>query len=126
MDGRCVLAIECDWRIRKLIRANLEAVGLQVEEAVSGPHGLQLLGHCRPDLVLLDLDVPDQDTVHLLDALRLQSPDRTVAVVGLSAEPPGRGLLDRGQIPGCLQKPFSAEELMQQVRKALETVRDGE
>jgi CheY-like chemotaxis protein len=44
MMGRCVLAIEHDWRIRKLIRANLEAVGLVVREAVSEQHGLQLLG----------------------------------------------------------------------------------
>ena len=54
MDGQRVLTIECNWRIRKLIRANLEAMGLTVQDAVSGQHALQMLGQTKPDLILVD------------------------------------------------------------------------
>ena len=59
MEGQTVLAIEHDWRMRKLIRANLEALGVEVQEAVNGQHGLQLLRESQPNLILLDLDLPD-------------------------------------------------------------------
>ncbi len=66
MEGR-VLVIECEWRIRRLIRANLEALGLEVREAVSQQQGLELLGECRPDLILLDLELPGVDLPRLAD-----------------------------------------------------------
>ncbi len=119
MEGQCVLAVECDWRIRKLIRANLEAVGLTVREAVGGPHGLQLIGECRPDLILLDLDLPDMDAMHLLAAFQAQLEGKPVPVVAMCAEPPERSLLHHGQIVSCLQKPFSASVLLQRVQQAL-------
>ena len=73
MDGRYVLAIEHDWRMRKLIRANLEALGLRVREAVSGQHSLDLLAEGWPDLILLDLDLPETDADQLFERLRLRS-----------------------------------------------------
>lgn len=119
MRGQCVLAIECDWRIRKLIRANLEAVGLLVQEAVSGLHGLQMASDSRPDLILVDLDAPGMDALALLQALQSRFNDRSVPIVVMCAEPPGRYLLDQEPIVGCLQKPFSASVLLQQIQQAL-------
>jgi CheY-like chemotaxis protein len=126
MKGRYVLAIECDWRLRKLIRANLEAVGLIVREAVGGPHGLQMLGDSRPDLILLDLDLPDMDAWHLLGALGARFADRPVPIVALCTEPPDRRLLHHAQLAACLQKPFSASALLEQVQGALGSTSIGE
>jgi CheY-like chemotaxis protein len=120
MRGQYVLAIECDWRIRKLIRANLEAVGLLVREAVSGPHGLQIASNSRPDLILVDLDMPDMDAPALLDAFRLRFGDEPVPIVVMCADPPGRHLLHSEPVVGCLQKPFSALILLQQIQRALD------
>lgn len=119
MEGQYVLAIECNWRIRKLIRANLEAVGLTVREAVGGPHGLQLVGDSRPDLILLDLDLPDMDAWHLLSALAARFADQPVPIVAMYAEPPDRRLLKHAQVAACLRKPFSASVLLQQVQDVL-------
>jgi CheY-like chemotaxis protein len=119
MRGQCILAVECDWRIRKLIRANLEAVGLLVREAVSGPHGLQVASDNRPDLILIDLDMPDTDALTLLRAFQLRFRDRPVPIVVMCAEPPGRYLLDHEPVVGCIQKPFSASVLLQQIQQAL-------
>ena len=119
MTGRCVLAIERDWRIRKLIRANLEPLGLQVYEAVSEEHGLQLLGECRPDLVLLDLELPDIDLPRLVHTLHAGSDGRPMPVIVLSAEPPARQLRHADEIAGHLQKPFAASVLLEHVCRAL-------
>ena len=119
MDGRYVLVIERDWRMRKLIRVNLEALGLRVREAVSGQHGLGLLGEGMPDLILLDLDLPDVDAGQLFELLRSRIAERQLAIIVLSAEPPG----GRWQAVRYLQKPFAVPALLRQVRQALGNVR---
>ena len=114
-----MLAIEHDWRLRKLIRANLEALGLEVREAVSEQHGLQLLGECRPDLILLDLELPGVDLPSLIHTLHVELDDQPVPVIVLSADPPVRQLLHTDDIAGYLQKPFAASVLLEQVCRAL-------
>jgi len=122
MDGRYVLAIEHDWRMRKLIRANLEALGLRVRVAVSGQHGLDLLAEGWPDLILLDLDLPETDADQLFERLRLRVGGRPVAIIVLSAELPGRRW-PAAQAAACyLQKPFAVPALLQQVQQALGSV----
>jgi CheY-like chemotaxis protein len=114
-----MLAIEHDWRLRKLIRANLEALGIEVQEAVSGQHGLQLLRHSRPDLILLDLDMPGVDMIRLLHALHAQLHGRPVPVIVISADPPSREVIEQGYVASYLRKPFAAPALLEQVRRAL-------
>jgi DNA-binding response OmpR family regulator len=121
MAGQYVLAIERNWRIRKLIRANLEPLGLMVREAVGGQHDLLQLGRDRPDLILLDLDLdlPDEDVMEMLDTLHVQWAGCPVPIVVMSAEPPSRQLMQQGQIAGHLLKPFAVPSLLAQVQNAL-------
>jgi DNA-binding response OmpR family regulator len=119
MDSRHVLAIEHDWRMRKLIRVNLEATGIGVQEAVSVQHGLQLLRDSQPDLIVVDLDLPDTDALHLLGMLRPWLGERGIPIIVLSAEPLERKLGSEGYWTSHLQKPFAVLALIQQVRKAL-------
>jgi len=114
-----VLAIESNWRIRKLIRANLEALGLQVREAVSEQHGLQHIREERPNLILLDLDLPDADAVQLLRDLHGQAGNKKIPIVVMSAEPPSREFLQCDIVAGHLLKPFAAATLLDQVKKVL-------
>ncbi|MGD9049669.1 MAG: response regulator, partial [Anaerolineae bacterium] len=125
MGGQYVLTIEGDWRIRKVIRANLEAEGLTVREAVGGPHGLQMIGERRPDLILLDLDLPDADIWQLIAALQAVFANQPVPVIAMCAEPPGRQLLRHGGFVNYLQKPFAAPALLQQVQAALDARTTG-
>jgi CheY-like chemotaxis protein len=115
MAGERVLAIEHNWQMRKLIRANLEALGLEVKEAVNQHHGLRSLQEGRPDLILLDLDLPDDGAAQLLRSLSLHVQAGPVPIVLLCAEPPGRGILQELQVAGCLLKPFDASSLVRQV-----------
>jgi CheY-like chemotaxis protein len=119
MTKRCVLAIEHDWRIRRLIRANLEALRLVVREAVSEQHGLQQIRECRPDLILLDLELPGVDVLRLLQSLRAELHEQPVPIIVLCADPLTRHMLRNGQPTSVLQKPFGAPALLQSVRRAL-------
>jgi CheY-like chemotaxis protein len=116
-----VLAIEQNWRMRKLIRANLEAVGLRVHEAISEQHGLQQIREQRPDLILLDLDLPEKEALRLLHNLHIQLAEQPVPIVAMSADPPSRELRSRGQLAGHLLKPFTVLALLDQVLNALDS-----
>ena len=116
-----MLAIEHDWRLRKLIRANLEALGLEVQEAVSGRHAFQLLREANPDLILLDLDLPGVDALSLLRSLRQRLGDQSVPVIAISTDPPSREILQQGYLSSYLPKPFAVPALLEQVCEALDT-----
>jgi CheY-like chemotaxis protein len=120
MERRRILAIESNWRIRKLIRANLEAIGLIVQEAVSEQHGLQHLGTQRPDLILLDLELVEDDALVLLRTLHNHTENRPIPIVVMSSEPLSRRLSTCNHIAGYLQKPFAVPALLEQVRKVLD------
>jgi CheY-like chemotaxis protein len=120
MEGQRVLAVECNWRIRKLIRANLEAMGFAVHEAVSGQHALQMISQSKPDLILVDLDAPGMDALALLSTIQVLLAGRPAPIVAMCGEPLDRHLIQQGPpLAGFLQKPFSAPRLMEQVQTAL-------
>jgi CheY-like chemotaxis protein len=114
-----VLAVEHDWRIRKLIRANLEPLGLEVREAVSVQHGLQRLCQGRPALILLNLGQPGADALHLLHTFHQQMAGRPAPIVALLEEPPSRQLLQEGRLAGYLLKPFAVPALLELIQAIL-------
>jgi DNA-binding response OmpR family regulator len=107
--------------MRRLIQANLEALELEVHGAVNGRHGLLLLDRHRPDLILLDTDMPDMEVTHLLDRVRDQLAGQ-VPIIVLLAEPPSRHLYQNRQSISYLLKPFAVHTLLQQVGQALDGV----
>ena len=114
-----MLAIEHDWRLCKLIRANLEALGIKVRVAVSGRHGLELLDREQPDLILLDLDLPDTDALSLLVTVQNYGGDGPVPVIALGEEPPNQRWRQGREALAFLQKPFAAPALLDEVEKGL-------
>jgi CheY-like chemotaxis protein len=119
MTGQRVLAIEPDWRMRKLIRANLEPLGIEVREAVDGRHGLELLQKSRPDLIVLDLELPGTDAQDLLQVFLATLEGRSSRIIVTSAEPLDRRILCLEQVTGHLQKPFAVSTLLCSVQEAL-------
>ncbi|HSR31747.1 MAG TPA: response regulator [Anaerolineae bacterium] len=112
------MAIEHDWRLRKLIQANLEPFGLEVRAAVNALHSLDLLQWIQPDLILVDTDLPDMEFTHLLDRIQAQL-DGPVPILVLCADPPSRQLRHNGHAISFLQKPFAIPALLLYVRQAL-------
>jgi two-component system KDP operon response regulator KdpE len=113
-----VLVVDDDETIRRTLRINLRARGYEVEVVGSGRDALSTLEDAPPDLVILDLGLPDVDGVEVLRRLRRTS---RVPVVVLSARHQSDDkveALDEGA-DDYVTKPFGMDELMARVRSAL-------
>jgi DNA-binding response OmpR family regulator len=124
MRRRRVLAIEHDWRMRKLLQANLESLGLDVQGAVNGRHGLHLISQGTPDLILLSTDLPDMDAPYLLERLHTQLSSQ-VPIIVMSSEPPSRSFRQNDRATSYLLKPFAVPVLLQSVGQALDGAPSG-
>ncbi len=113
-----VVVVEDDPQIRRFLRTVLPADGFDVHEAETGERGLVEAATRKPDLVILDLGLPDLDGVEVVRRLREWS---TVPVIILSArarEQDKIAALDAGA-DDYLTKPFGAGELLARLRVAL-------
>lgn len=109
-----VLIIDDDSGVRTVLRYFLERdLGVEVAEASSGPAGLQLAREWAPELILLDLLMPQMDGLQTLEALRAEPATWQLPVVIMSASAPEEWLprLRSLWILGVLTKPFSPETL---------------
>jgi two-component system KDP operon response regulator KdpE len=113
-----ILLIEDETPIRRFLRASLGAEGLRVIEAETAQKGLRIAAQQPPDIVILDLGLPDADGQEVLQRLRewLHAP-----IIVLSARGQERdkiSALDNGA-DDYLTKPFSTGELLARIRVAL-------
>jgi two-component system KDP operon response regulator KdpE len=119
MDNKpSVLVIDDEQQIRRLLQATLTANGYRVLVAETGQEGMTQATMNRPDVVILDLSLPDRDGTELLRELRQWS---TIPVVILSARTSEADIiacLDAGA-DDYLVKPFHTGELLARMRTAL-------
>lgn len=116
--NRRILIVEDERRMARFIRLNLEHDGFQVVEAVTGQQAIQQLRDTFPDLVLLDVMLPDIDGFHVLQTLR-EITDVPVIMLTAKGEEEDRV---RGLELGAddyVTKPFSPRELVSRVRAVL-------
>ena len=117
-DAPTLLIVEDEPPIRRLLRTTLGAHDYRTHEAASGAEALLALRHHRPDLVLLDLGLPDMDGLALIAEIRKQSP---VPIVVLSSrgDEQAKVLALDGGADDYVTKPFGADELLARIRAAL-------
>ncbi len=113
-----VLLIEDEEKIRRLVRLALEREGFEVHEAGNVERGLIEAGTRRPDMVVLDLGLPDGNGLDLIRDLRAWSDVPVLVLSGRTSEQDKVSALDAGA-DDCLVKPFSAVELVARVRAHL-------
>lgn len=116
--GPCVVLIEDEPQIRRFLRAALTGHGYRLFEASSAQDGLTEAATRQPDIVILDLGLPDSDGLTVLARIREWS---TVPVIVLSARGQERdkiAALDGGA-DDYVSKPFSVGELLARMRAAL-------
>lgn len=113
-----VLIVEDEAEIRRFVRMALQAEGLVVYEADSLQRGLIEAGTRRPDLIVLDLGLPDGDGVDLIRDLRTWSHVPIIVLSARSAESAKILALDTGA-DDYLVKPFGTGELLARVRAQL-------
>ena len=112
-----VLIVDDNERNLKLARDVLRAAGFRTLEAASGAEGIALAAEGLPDVVLLDLRLPDMDGADVASKLRDGARTARIPVVALSAlrVDDSEWLLAAGFV-GYLEKPISVRELGEQVR----------
>jgi two-component system KDP operon response regulator KdpE len=117
-DAATILIVEDEPPIRRLLRATLGAHDHRTIEAATGAEALSAMRHHRPDLVLLDLGLPDIDGQALIGRIRELSPVPIVVLSSRGDEAAKVAALDAGA-DDYVTKPFGADELMARLRAAL-------
>lgn len=120
-----ILLIEDDQQIRRFLRASLGTQGYELLEAESGREGLALAAAQVPEVILLDLGLPDMEGIEVIQQVRSWS---QVPIIILSARDQERekvATLDAGA-DDYLTKPFGMGELLARIRVALRRSQAGE
>jgi two-component system KDP operon response regulator KdpE len=121
MPDPAIVLIEDEPQIRKFLRAILVSQGYRLFEAVTGADGLEEAATRQPEVVIVDLGLPDMDGLEVIRRLREWS---SVPVIVLSArgqESDKVTALDTGA-DDYVSKPFGASELLARIRVALRRV----
>ena len=117
------LLVEDEPQIRRFVRTSLEEVGWQVHEAETMQRGLVEAGTRTPDLIVLDLGLPDGDGINFIIELRKWSPVPVIVLSARAREADKVSALDAGA-DDYLTKPFGVDELHARVRATLRRQRN--
>ena len=113
-----ILVIDDEPQIRRFLRISLSANGYEVVEAETGREGVEACARHRPDLVILDLGLPDLDGQEVISAVRQTLPVPIIVLSVRAQEYDKVEALDRGAVDYVV-KPFGVGELMARVRAVL-------
>jgi len=120
-DKKLVMLVDDEPDMLAMLRLTLEKkCGCLVVTAPSGLKALELLGECRPEVVVTDIKMPDLDGLQLLK--KIQDFDRTISVIVMT----GYGTIDmavqaiKDGAYDFLQKPFDKDHIVRVVRNCLE------
>jgi two-component system, OmpR family, KDP operon response regulator KdpE len=116
-----ILVIDDEPQIRRLMRTTLIGAGYEIEDAKTGEEGIEKMSQFRPDLVLLDINMPG---IGGLAACKMIRADKNVAIIMLTvrdSEADKVAALDAGA-DDFVTKPFSTPELLARIRAALRRV----
>ena len=115
MDKFHILIVEDDHSVRNLISVTLKVHGYAYTSASRGNEAIMLSASLKPDLVLLDLGLPDSDGTEVIRSIRPWSNMPIIVISARSDDSDKISALDAGA-DDYLTKPFSTEELMARIR----------
>ena len=118
LSGPLVLVVDDDLAIRRFLRTGLEMHGFRVIEAETARQAMELAVMRQPDLVVLDLGLPDADGAVVLEALRSWSQVPVIVLSVRKLEPEKVRLLESGA-DDYIVKPFGMAELLARARVVL-------
>lgn len=117
-----ILLVEDEANIRNMIATVLESADYQVIQAQNCANAMMMYASFLPDLIILDLGLPDRDGMDLLDAVRKESMTPIIILSARSTDTDKVLALDSGA-NDYMTKPFSSAELLARVRLALRVSR---
>ncbi len=114
-----ILVVDDEAVVRSLLRRSLERRGYTVTEAPDGHTALRSIAEAEPDLMLLDMTMPDLDGAEVLRRVRAQGIELPVVIASGHLDSAAESRLARGSFQGFLRKPFSVTELVNMLESAL-------
>lgn len=120
-----ILVVDDDEGVREYVDAVLTRAGLEVVCAHDGAHGMKALDDRSPDLVLLDLAMPDASGLDLLRRIKQSHGDLPVVMLSGQGEPANVVESIRQGAADFVSKPFEPERLQDAVARALEVRSQG-
>ena len=120
-----ILIVDDEDQIRALIRLTMEQAGYEVVEGRTGKEALELYRQSPPDLVIMDILMPNKDGLEGIMELRREFPEaKIIAITGGSAKIGTMDFLDVAKMMGArrtLHKPFQLQELVEAAEAELKT-----
>ncbi|MBI2331126.1 MAG: response regulator [Chloroflexi bacterium] len=118
--AKTILCVEDEPEMIDLIRLILARKGYNVQGAAGGVEGIKLVRELRPDLVLLDLMMPDMDGWEVYQQMKAEASLRDIPVIVVTAKAQNIDKvlgLHIAKVDDYIAKPFSPQELMDSVEK---------
>lgn len=115
--GAQILIVDDELQIRRFLRISLEANGYHVHETATGEEAIVRAAQLRPDLIILDMGLPDIDGLDVLKRLREWTQTPVIILSVRDSDSDKVAALDAGA-DDYLTKPFSVEELLARIRTA--------
>jgi two-component system KDP operon response regulator KdpE len=113
-----ILVVDDEPQIRRIMRETLTTAGYEVDDARNGPEGLEKLRTFHPDLLLLDINMPEMSGVEVCKEIRRDSMIAIIMLTVRKSDADKVAALDAGA-DDFITKPFSTPELLARVRAAL-------
>jgi two-component system KDP operon response regulator KdpE len=117
-DPATVLVIEDDASLNATLMATLRAAGYRPVAALTAAEGLRWFAHYSPDIILLDLGLPDRDGLLVIRDIRARGPVPIIVLSARDGEAVKVEALDLGA-DDYVQKPFGVDELLARLRAGL-------
>ena len=121
MSGECVLVIDDEEAIRRFLRVALNGQSYKVIEAATGKDGIAVTAAQKPDVILLDLGLPDIDGLEVIKLLR-QSTQTPIIILSVRGSENDKVAALNAGADDYLSKPFGMGELLARLRVVLRRV----
>jgi DNA-binding response OmpR family regulator len=121
---KCILCVEDEPEMIDLIRLILGRRGFEVKGAAGGTEGLKMIRREPPDLVLLDLMMPDMDGWEVYQQMKADEKTKNIPVIVVTAKAQSIDKvlgLHIAKVDDYITKPFSPQDLMNSVEKVLKS-----
>lgn len=127
LTNKHIVAIDDTDSILSFLRISLEALGATFQGAATASGGLALCESDPPDLVVLDLGLPDKEGLNILPRLKRLGKDKNLPVVVLTvrSEPESRRAAKELGCDAYLTKPFLMDDLIEIINRLLRVKADG-
>lgn len=125
----CILIVDDDAPVRRTLEKILSKQGYEVVVAADGREGAMLFRHRRPDLVITDLIMPNQEGLGMIARIRAEDPGARIIAISGGGRVGNTDFLKMARMVGAMEtmaKPFAMDDILARVRRCLEAGADEE